>query len=305
MLSLCVENQAAASRPLSADFAPSWEKTLFKQLESLSRHVVIVFFFFFFLISHFILQTQGQLPYKALMAALSAVLQRINLLDSAVRRKYVESLHTSLGNSAALLLPLLPSLRPLLADIDPPTNGISPVTTIAAVNMSEEQSSSAVQARLSEALLNLVVSCASSSGLPLVLCIDDLQWADPTSLALLSQLLMALATDGKKHLRLLLVGAYRTGEASTATVQEAIGHLRREGLTLAELELGVLSAFNVHSLLEELFPTRSEMLDALTNAVMRKTLGNAFFVLHFLQGLYQDSLIRFDFDAGSWVFDLV
>ena len=141
---------------------------------------------------------------------------------------------------------------------------------------------------------------------PLVLCIDDLQWADSTSLSLLIQLVIGVQASDANDVSLLLLGAYRTKDKATVTVREAVARLRDANVTMQEIELRVLSRADTHAMLTDMFSSSSPCdLDALTEVVMKKTLGNPFFALRFLQGAYHDCLVRFEFDRGQWTWDLV
>ena len=227
---------------------------------------------------------------------MSCILQFICAFDAATKCTYVDRLRSALGDKATLLYPLLPGLHTLIT-----TEYHFPELSMDV----EDLPSKTMQARFTEALLKFLVCCAMRP-FPLVLCIDDLQWADSASISLFVQLLRALLNSDTKDLRILFIGAYRTDDEATGLVRKAIDQLRCTGLTVAELELTALCPLNTEAMLADLFPsTGAPVLKKLTSTVLQKTRGNAFFTLRFLQGLYRDGVVRFDFDAGGWIFDMV
>ncbi|MEO0373292.1 MAG: AAA family ATPase, partial [Cyanobacteria bacterium P01_A01_bin.17] len=134
---------------------------------------------------------------------------------------------------------------------------------------------------------------------PLVIFLDDLQWADSASLNML-KLLMHQSEAGY----LLVLGAYRDNEVFPAHPLM---------LTLAELErlnaphtltLKPLSQSDITQWVADMLLCSSEMAVPLSQLVHQKTEGNPFFTTQFLQGLHDDAYIYFDADVRSWQCDL-
>jgi class 3 adenylate cyclase/tetratricopeptide (TPR) repeat protein len=130
---------------------------------------------------------------------------------------------------------------------------------------------------------------------PVVLILDDLQWADSPTLALLRHL-----AASPMQMRLLIVGTYRPAElAATHPLTEALVALRREP-GVSTLELGGLDNTGVIAFLEA---AAGHSLDAtglgLADAIYRETDGNPFFVGEVLRHLSETGAIDQD-DAGRW-----
>jgi class 3 adenylate cyclase len=131
---------------------------------------------------------------------------------------------------------------------------------------------------------------------PVVLVLDDLQWADSGSLALLRH----LAAAGHM-MRVLVLGTYRDSELSQSPgLRETLGMLRRhEGVT--RLELGGLDGSGVQTLMEAV---AGHDLDAsglaLADDVYRETDGNPFFVTEMLRHLRDTGAIHQN-PAGRWI----
>jgi class 3 adenylate cyclase/tetratricopeptide (TPR) repeat protein len=133
---------------------------------------------------------------------------------------------------------------------------------------------------------------------PVVLVLDDLQWADKGSLLLLRHL-----TATEQAMRLLILGTYRDSELSQShALRETLGVLRRN-TDVSRIELAGLDDSGVISLMEA---TAGHTLDdtgvGLAHAVYRETDGNPFFVSEVLRHLAETGAIYQD-AAGRWTAD--
>lgn len=174
----------------------------------------------------------------------------------------------------AAMAELLPELRRTFPDL-PPYQPLPP---------DEER------LRLLAALARIIRCCAR--GGPLVLLLDDLHWADPSTLQLLHYL--GRQVRGQP---VLLVGAYRSTEVGQQhplfTVQQA---LVREGV-LTELTLPAFSTDDVILLLRSL--GSEEPGDELARRLQRDTDGNPFFLAEVLRTFVQEGLVTVDAE-GRW-----
>jgi len=131
---------------------------------------------------------------------------------------------------------------------------------------------------------------------PVVLVLDDLQWADKGSLLLLRHLASA-----EQAMRVLVLGTYRDSELSQThplTDTLAALHCLRG---VSHIELAGLDNSGVVALLEA---AAGQSLDAagvgLAHAVYRETDGNPFFVSELLRHLWETGAIYQD-TTGRWV----
>jgi class 3 adenylate cyclase/tetratricopeptide (TPR) repeat protein len=133
---------------------------------------------------------------------------------------------------------------------------------------------------------------------PVVLILDDLQWADKESLLLLRHL-----TAAEPTMRVLVLGTYRDSELSHAhTLRETLGVLRRHR-GLGRIELAGLDDAGVVAFLEA---AAGQALDdaavGLALAVYRETDGNPLFVGELLRHLVETGAV-FQDATGRWVAD--
>jgi predicted ATPase/signal transduction histidine kinase/tRNA A-37 threonylcarbamoyl transferase component Bud32 len=135
---------------------------------------------------------------------------------------------------------------------------------------------------------------------PLVMFLDDLQWADLASLKLI-QLLMSESET--RHL--LLIGAYRDNEVSGAhPLMLTIEEIRKTGAVVNTITLTPLTQTDLNRLIADTLNCQEELAKPLTQLVYTKTKGNPFFSNQFLKVLHEDGLITFNCDAGYWQCDL-
>ncbi len=178
---------------------------------------------------------------------------------------------------------LLPELRAMYPDLPPPLPA----------------EPDEARSRLFEALCQIILGLATSpllpcSPAPLLLCLDDLHWADGATLDWLTYLGRHLRSPaphspqlwgarGAGGSRLLLLGACRSEEADALI--ELRHNLTRLGI-LSELKLAGLDTAAVLQLLRHLLvPILAD--EALAGRLQRATGGNPFFLLETLRALIE------------------
>ena len=135
---------------------------------------------------------------------------------------------------------------------------------------------------------------------PIALFLDDLQWADSSSL----ELLEILAED--QSLRFIhIIGSYRDNEIDPAhQLFRSLDEIVESGVRLSRIHLKPLGVELVNRLLVDTLGVRPERSFELANLCTLKTGGNPFFLEQFLQGLHERGLLRFDEEAKTWVWDI-
>ncbi|MHB9147437.1 MAG: protein kinase domain-containing protein [Candidatus Amoebophilus sp.] len=227
-------------------------------------------------------QLNKNLAYSALTQAFNGLIQQWLTEDEASITQWKNRLVTALGVQAPLLIKVIPSLSLLM--------GEQPERAIADINQAKNVFNWIFQ--------EFVKNCATPSH-PLVIFLDDLQWADQASLELMTYLLQQ---PNISHL--LWIGAYRDTEITPSypalqaitTLQEA--SIRVQTLTLAPLSLASLCQWIADSLHKPLID-----IQPLAELIFQKTGGNPFFVKVFLQSLYDEQLLTFA-PQTHWQWDL-
>ncbi len=140
----------------------------------------------------------------------------------------------------------------------------------------------------------------SNSERPIVIFLDDIQWADTSSIKLL-ELLM---TDSDTR-RIFLIAAYRDKEVdSSHPLLITLEAVQKASILINRIHLRALGPEQVSELVADTLHCRTVASKALAELVQQKTAGNPFFLKEFLQTLYQEKLVEFDFRLGAWRWDL-
>jgi predicted ATPase len=122
---------------------------------------------------------------------------------------------------------------------------------------------------------------------PLVIFLDDLQWANAASLRLLQTLVTA--TDLQY---LFLIGAYRDHEVSAAhPLRLMLDAMQKTAARLQYLSVPPLTVPHVMQWLCDALACPSERAASLAALAHAKTGGNPFFLITFLHALYADGLL--------------
>jgi PAS domain S-box-containing protein len=231
-------------------------------------------------------QFQRNIPFSAFVQAFRELMGQLLSESDAQLLSWKTRILTAVGDSGQVLIEVIPELERII--------GAQPPAL--------ELSGTAAQNRFN-LLMQKFVQVFTTAEHPLVMFLDDLQWADSASLKLL-QLLM----QDRGHL--LVLGAYRDNEVSAAhpfmlTVDEIV----KSGavvntITLQPLSLAVLNQLVADTLICDLSSSQP-----LTELVYQKTKGNPFFSTQFLKALYEDGQIIFDppvspLSKGGWQCDI-
>lgn len=134
---------------------------------------------------------------------------------------------------------------------------------------------------------------------PLVLFLDDLQWADSPTL----NLIKLMMTDIENH-NLFFIGAYRDNEVNKShPLMRTLDEIQVLN-PIRSISLQPLHVNHVNDLISDSLKSSQAQTFPLTNLVYGKTNGNPFFVTMFLKTLYQEKLIKFIVDDGKWNWDI-
>ncbi len=176
----------------------------------------------------------------------------VDVAEAAERAMSPAAFRQVLGTSAGEMARLLPHLRAHYPDVGPAADSGAPETRRYFFTNVRD-----VLGRL--AALR-----------PLVLLLDDLQWADVPTLLLLEHLALELA-----DLPILVVGTYTLEEVSTSTpLHAALARMHRRS-TVESITLPSLTRDDLAALLAD--AGGAEAPDDLVDAVHERTEGNAFF----------------------------
>lgn len=198
----------------------------------------------------------------------------VQALQTMATRPGGDRLRVDLGDAAATVAQLGPGVHRMLGDVPP-----------AALLQPDEE-----RFRLLDAVVQLLVARAAHA--PLLLCLEDLQWADRGSIDLIRHLARLAAGH-----RLLVVGTVRDVDIDRShPLARAFGALRAE-IDCELVDLKGLSTGAVGRFLAAL--VERDLPDDVVTAVAAETEGNPFFVLELVRDLVEDGTVHRDPD-GRW-----
>jgi predicted ATPase len=130
---------------------------------------------------------------------------------------------------------------------------------------------------------------------PLVVFLDDLQWADHASLHLLESVL------SDPELRyFFLLGTYRTHDVDKSHPFAFLcKRLKHIGLPWTDMTLEELPENAVTRLLSDSLSCKPSKVSELGRSIHAKTVGNPFFILQFLKFLFTEHFLVFN-DGWQW-----
>ncbi|HYH97299.1 trifunctional serine/threonine-protein kinase/ATP-binding protein/sensor histidine kinase [Hyalangium sp.] len=227
-------------------------------------------------------QLQRDVPYATLAQAIRGLVQQLLAGTDEEVAWWRERLQEALQGNGQLIVELVPQLA-LVMGPQPAVLELPPTEA---------------QHRFNRAFLQFLGVFATAEH-PLVVFLDDLQWADLASLRLLQSLLTE--EDAPPT---LWIGAYRDNEVSPShPLTMTLGEVRKAKTPVTDLQLEPLSLEQLQHLVGDALPgARAELIVPLSEQVHEKTGGNPFFLLQLMLALHHDGLLS-RAPGGGWRWD--
>ncbi|MCW5312469.1 AAA family ATPase [Nostoc sp. KVJ3] len=227
-------------------------------------------------------QFQRNIPFSAFVQAFRDLMGQLLSESDAQLQQWRNQILSAVGENGQVIIEVIPELSRIIGEQPPAI----------------ELSGTAAQNRFN-LLFQKFTQVFTSLEHPLVMFLDDLQWADSASLKLM-QLLMA----DTKHL--LLIGAYRDNEVNPGhPLMLTLSEIKKTSATINTITLAPLNQVRVNQLVADTLKCTENLALPLSQLVHQKTQGNPFFAAQFLKALHQDRLIEFNFDSNFWQCDIV
>ncbi len=228
-------------------------------------------------------QFKRDIPYAAMTQAFELLIQQLLTKSSPELAIWKENLWSALGQNGAIIIDVVPSVE-LIIGSQPAVPQLGPTES---------------QNRLFRVFKEFLKVFAQAEH-PLVLFLDDLQWADLASLKLIQELVTDL--DSRYF---LLIGAYRDNEVnSTHPLVQTIEKIQQMGAAVHNIILPCLELSSVMQLVRDTLGNETEKLNSLAELIFSKTGGNPFFITQLLSTMHSEKLLTFDFTLGAWQWDI-
>ncbi|MEG4571437.1 AAA family ATPase [Microcoleus sp. N3A4] len=226
-------------------------------------------------------QFQRNIPLSAFVQAFRDLMEQLLTESDIQLERWRNQILAAVGENGQVIIEVIPELEKIIGSQPSPL----------------ELSGNAAQNRFN-LLFQKFTQVFTSAEHPLVIFLDDLQWADSASLKLLQLLMVETGY-------LLVLGAYRDNEVSPAhpfilTVDEIV----KIGATVNTITLQSLSLVALNQLVADTLKCELSQAQPLIELVYQKTQGNPFFATQFLKALHEDNCITFDWETRHWQCDI-
>lgn len=227
-------------------------------------------------------QFRKDVPFSALITAFNQLVGQILAEDEQRIQGWKTRLSEALGANAGVVTAILPHLKLILGEVPEV----------------QELDGKELKHRFHLTFHNFIRACCVP-GRPLVIFLDDLQWADSASRSLLQTFL-----SENEATSLLVVGAYRDNQVQAGhPILQLFRDLEETKLAIDKIFLTRLNQTDIKNLLVDSFRAKPTDCESLAQLVFSKTEGNPFFVTQFLKNLHERHLLRFGIEHG-WHWDI-
>jgi predicted ATPase len=222
-------------------------------------------------------------PYSAIADAATQLCHSIR--ESDYFQEIREAIMTSLSGEISVLLKLIPAMKVI-------TKGL------ALKNEQTERASSNYEFKHFMITFRSFLKVVSQAH-PLVIFLDDLQWADEAS----RQLISAITSD-MSITNFLFIGAFRDDEIDPSSILSWVGRPSETGVDVVNILVGPLDSDSVNKMVADLTERRIDSTKELSELVGRKTGRNAYFLAQYMGALQRQGLLNFSFRSNRWEWDL-
>ncbi len=228
-------------------------------------------------------QLQRNTPYMAIIQAFTELIQQLLTESESQITRWRERLLVAFGPNGQILTDIIPELE-LITGPQPEVPALPPTEA---------------QNRFNLVFQNFI-GLFTRLEHPLVLFLDDLQWADNASLKLIASLITQ--TDNQY---LFMIGAYRDNEVHpTHPLIMTLDEITKSGGIIHTILLSSLTLSHTSQLVADSLNSSTEQAKGLADLVLAKTGGNSFFIKEFLKSLYIEKLLTFRTSHNRWAWNL-
>jgi predicted ATPase/signal transduction histidine kinase len=226
-------------------------------------------------------QLNRNIPFSAFVIAFRDLMGQLLSENETELQNWKNQILAVVGDNGQVLIDVIPELENIIGK-QPPAIELSGIAAQNRFNL----------------LFQKFVQVFTSQKHPLVIFLDDLQWADSASLNLLKFLMQDTEY-------LLILGAYRDNEVSPVhpfilTMDEIV----KTEATVNTITLQPLTESDLNQLIADTLNCESYIAKRLTKLVAQKTQGNPFFASQFLKVLFEEKLISFNREIQHWECDI-
>ena len=224
---------------------------------------------------------QGTKPHDAIANAFGSFCNQVSERGERVRSDLKQKILQTVGGESNTLTRVIPELQQILGQ-----GGEDPVEAA--------QGSEAINRF--KYLFRLFVQALSSPDRTIVLFLDDIHWADESSLDLLWSLINNPSNRG-----VLFLFTVRD-DSDTSLIEKHLSCMSRT-VDLTKLTVDDFSTEDVNAIMSAVLNKPKDQTRVLAHLISNQTRGNVFFMAEFLRTLREDNLIEFDHSNNTRCWD--
>lgn len=235
-----------------------------------------------FFISGVFDQYKRDIPFSTIVQAFRELVQVILLESEEKNNEWKDLIQQALGDNAQLVVDVIPQIELLIGKQKP----------VSELPFLESQSRFKL-------VFQKFIMVFTGNEHPLTLFLDDLQWADSASLALVSDLMTNPDTS-----YVFIIGSYRDNEVDAAhPLMHVLNNIKKCGTQVVDIVLAPLSLTSLTEFIADTFRSSHLDIKPLAEILFNKTAGSPFFTIQFLISMYEEDLIKFDEERFAWKWD--
>ncbi len=216
--------------------------------------------------------------YQGLRDALDKLVRYQLSLSEGESQSFKNAIITELGTILPIMVDFIPSLKEIMGEL----------AALPEVGIEETKN------RFQLAMLRFFKALTQIH--PMVLFLDDLQWANTALLEIIEKLLLA-----KEINHLLILISYRSNEVNEQHPLSLMLERLFQKTQVNSLKLEGLNEEATNEMLQDMLGLPSHQTLSLSTLLFKKTEGNPFFLLMILEELYKEGALCFSKDRHRWV----
>jgi predicted ATPase/DNA-binding CsgD family transcriptional regulator/GAF domain-containing protein len=225
-------------------------------------------------------QLNQSIPFEALITAFRDLIRQILAGTEEQIADWRKKLLKALGQSGMVITEVITELTLIIGE-QPPAEDLPP----------------AESTHRFQTLFSNFIKVFADKKHPVVLSLDDLQWADPASLDLLQVLI-----NDPSNKYLFIIGTYRNNEIHEEHLLAKIffDSSRVKGTGIHFIKMDPLGYSDVIQYVADVMHDKPSRIKPLAEIIYQKTAGNPFYVQQLLQFIYDEKLLYFNLKHARW-----
>lgn len=204
-------------------------------------------------------QFKRNIPYASLIDAFTELIQKILSERASQIDQWRQRIQSALGANGKIITDVIPELELIIGQQQP----VAKLPSIESSN------------RFIHVFQRFIRTFASKKH-PLIIFLDDLQWADQSSLRLIEVFMKGVQVQC-----ILIIGAYRDNEVGPLhQLEYTLNHIKEHGTVVNRIVLKPLNQNTIGQMLSETLYCSREKVKPLAKLFRQKTNGNPFFIFY-------------------------